>query len=302
MVVKKIIPTNKKINTNFKLYDEFSDTDGSSGECSSNKTSDENNSIENETNHCSIDLSKPHIEREQIELIAGRKVNDVFYYQRALTHKSIQGLIKYFDGEPQEYMKESNERLEFLGDSYFGTIITTYLFKKYPNKDEGFLTKVRTRIVKGTAMAKFAEHIGIKDNILMSQYVINAGGRNNKRFLEDAFEAFVGAMFLDLGFEEVKKFSLEIIEKYTNEKEILYDDNFKDLLIRFCQFKKLNPPEFITVKEEGPSHKKMFTIHVKMYDKIYGKGVANKKKKAEQTASQQAVKILGITEDSFNLN
>jgi len=286
---KKTVPRKKPR----KIIEE----DDSSSDTNNDNDSTDNKSIDDERYHCSIDLSIPHINRETIEKIAGRKVNNLFHYQRALVHKSIQGVLKFYEGEPLEYMKESNERLEFLGDSFFGTIITTYLFKKYSTKDEGFLTKVRTRIVKGTAMAKFAEKIGIKDNILMTQYVVNAGGKENKRFLEDAFEAFVGAMFLDLGYEQVQEFSLDVINKFIDEKVMLYDDNYKDLLIRFCQNKKLETPEFKTIKEEGPAHKKTFTIHIIMYKEVFGEGVSNKKKSAEQIASKMVIDKLGIREE-----
>jgi|694.fasta_scaffold02005_33 ribonuclease-3 len=289
---KKLIPT-KVIN---KTIDKNELETESESDKSINSEIDSSNFVEIEDN---LDLSVPHINRELIEKIAQRKVKDLFYYQRALVHKSIQGLVKQRPGYVQEYMKESNERLEFLGDSVFGSAITFYLFNRFPDKDEGFLTKVRTRIVKSSSMSKFSEHIGIRDNILMSPFVVLAGGKENKRFLEDAFEAFVGAMRIDLGQEATEKFCLDIIYKYTCENDLLKDDNYKDLLLRFCQSKKLETPIYECIKEDGLAHKKEFTIQVKMYDKVYGTGISKTKKKAEQIAAKQAVETLGITENSF---
>jgi len=273
-----------------------SDNDNYSEGNSSSDSNGSNYYIDN-----SIDLSVPHISKETIEKIAGRKLksNNLDIYRQALVHKSVQGIVKQSRGPVQEYMKKSNERLEFLGDSFFGAIVTLYLFKKYPNEDEGFLTKLRTRIVKGTAMAKFAEKIGIQDNILMSQFVVNAGGKNNKRFLEDAFEAFVGAIILDEGYEALESFVMNIIKNCVIEKEILKDDNYKDLLLRFSQFKKIEAPLYECILAEGPPHNCEFTIQVKMYGNIYGSAKGKTKKKAEQLSAKQAIEKLGITEEVF---
>jgi ribonuclease-3 len=250
-----------------------------------------------------IDLSHPHISKEEIEKIVGRKIKNPFYYQRSLVHKSVQGMVRKVlqrGGEVCEYMKESNERMEFLGDKIFGMAATWFLFHKYPNEKEGFLTQTRTRIEKGTTMSVFAEKMGLTDKVLMSQYVIkSANGTPNKNLLENAFEAFVGAISLDLGREEAHEFSLEIINKYITEEKIMTDDNYKDLFLRYSQYKKWPAPEYVIVNEEGPSHKKEFTIEVRLYEKTYGTAQAKKKKKAEQLAAEQAVKFLKITNESF---
>ena len=265
---------------------------------SSDSSSTHSGEIEPDT----TDLTTPHISIEEIEHIINAKIKDPFWYRRALTHKSIQGVIKhsnYTQNEICSYMKESNERLEFLGDIVFGSSITYYLFNKYPDKDEGFLTKVRTRIVKASAMEKFAEKIGIKGKILMSQYVIKNGGLENKRFLEDAFEAMVGAIRLDLGLDAAHAFSMNIIEKCVVENEILKDDNYKDLLLRFTQFKKIDSPVYNCIEIEGPPHKRTFTMELKMYDKVYGTAKGKTKKRAEQLSAKQAIELLGIV-DNFN--
>jgi ribonuclease-3 len=315
---KKIIP---KIIVN--LYDEICDkldtiesnigqvsydsvkSDDSISDSGSSKTGSESSKTDNY-----IELSTPHIYKEEIEKIAGitiveRKVKkyknmtNIEIYQQALVHKSVQGVVKKCEGPVCNYMRESNEKLEFLGDSVLGTSVTKFLFHKYPEANEGILTKMRTRVVRSSTLARFAEKIGIKDNILMSPYVIKAGGKENKRFLEDAFEAFVGAMSLDLGEEQTDKFILNILENHITDKEIEKDENYKDLLLRYTQFNKFEPPQYITTSTDGPPNNCIFTIEVSLIGEVMGIGIERTKKKAEQIASKQAVNKMRITEDVF---
>lgn len=244
-------------------------------------------------------LSVPHLSRQDIEKIAGTSVGDLMLYRRAFVHKSIQKLIKNTTGETQEYMKESSERLEFVGDSILGAIIADWLFQKYPKNDEGFLTTCRTRIVKSSTLSYFAEQVGMKGKILMGQQVVNMGGMENDRFLEDAFEAFIGAMYYDKGFDGVKKFVIGVIEKHISEDTILRDENFKDLLLRYAQFIKTELPIYNIIKEQGQPHNKEFVIDVIVFGERQGKGRAKKIKDAEQIAAKEAIKRLGIT-DNFN--
>lgn len=246
-----------------------------------------------------ISLDVPHISKEKLEKIASMKINNCSLYRRALVHKSIQKLVKNSKGDVQDYLKESNERLEFVGDSILGAVIADYLYKKYPDKNEGYLTKYRTRIVKGKTLAFFAEKIGIKDNILMSRQVISMNGLENKRFLEDAFESFIGAIYYDKGFDAAKKFILNVLEKFLDESKILKDDNYKDLLLRYAQFIKTQHPEYNTIKEQGQPHNRQFVVEVRLFGERQGKGIAKIKKEAEQLAAKEAIKRLNIT-NSFN--
>lgn len=288
-MTKKIIPTEiVEIND-----DSSSDISSDSGKSDKSVNSEK-----------LMDLSHPHITKEEIEKILGRKIKDPFYYQRAFIHKSVKGMVKKALNRGEhvcEYMKENNETLEFLGDKVFSMAVTDYLFDKYSHKKaEGFLTKARTRIEKGTTMSEIAIKMGFKDKVVASNYVFkSANNECNKRLLEDAFEAFIGAMRLEFGLMEAYNFSLEIIKKYITEEKILKDDNYKDLLVRYTQFKKWDPPEFVVVEETGPSHKKQFTIEARIYGKSYGSGIAAKKKIAEQLASEKAVSFLNITEESM---
>lgn len=286
--------TTKKPIQRKKCVIKFSDNE------KSDKESDDNSDSSKSEVTDEIDLTVPHISREKIEKIAGTKVNELLLYRRALVHKSVQKLVKQSTVEVLDYLKESNERLEFVGDSILGAVIADYLFTKYPSKDEGYLTKYRTRIVKSKTLSFFAEKIGIKDNILMSRQVVNMNGMENKRFLEDAFESFIGAIYYDKGFEAAKEFILNVISKFLTESKILKDDNYKDLLLRYAQFIKTPHPEYNTIKEHGQPHNRQFVVEVKLFGERQGKGIARIKKEAEQLAAKEAIKRLNITNDFAN--
>lgn len=243
-----------------------------------------------------FDLNTPHVTRKQIEKAVGFRIRNIKYYQRALVHKSIQKNVRKSENSP-EYMKRSNETIEFLGDSVLGMIIAEYLFRKYPDQDEGFLTRLRTRIVKGKTLGRLAKAIGLGDMILMSNHVIKIGGRNNLRILEDAFESIVGAIYMDLGLENARSFVLRVVKDNITHEQLFSDDNYKDLLLRYMQAKGEELPVYNTIKTEGPPHQRIFTIEVVVYSKSMGHGTANSKKAAEQIAAHQVIKKLNITED-----
>ena len=242
------------------------------------------------------DFSKPHITREQIQDIIGIKVKNVSYYQRSLVHKSIYKAVKRYSGtEPlQEYLLQHNERLEFLGDSVLGLIVANYLFHKYPDQNEGFLTRIKTKLVNGVQLAKLARQIDLGKYILMSKHVENIKGRNSQKILEDAFEALLAAIFKDLGFDAVNYFVINIIEKL-DFSEILIQDNYKDLLLKYSQTTfKNSTPVYSLVKSEGQPHNRIFTVVVSMNDNRYEEGTARSKKQAEQIAAENTLKKLNV--------
>lgn len=241
------------------------------------------------------DFSKCHVNREEIQnLLGGIKIKNISYYQRALVHKSIYKAVKRYVGEKpiQEYLLQHNERLEFLGDSVLGLVIANYLFHKYPNNDEGFLTKIKTKLVNGQQLAKLAKQINLGNYILMSNHVENIKGRDSQKILEDAFEAFLAAIFKDLGFDAVNSFIIGIIDKL-DFTEILIEDNYKDTLLKLSQkIFKNSTPEYFLVNTEGPPHNRIFTVIVSINGIQYEKGTAKSKKQAEQIASEQTLKKL----------
>lgn len=239
------------------------------------------------------DFSQPHVTREEIQEILGMKIKNITHYQRSLVHKSIYKAVKRYQGEKpiQEYLLQHNERLEFLGDSVLGLIVANYLFHKYPDDDEGFLTRIKTKLVNGVQLSKLAKQINLGKYILMSNHVQNIKGRNSQKILEDAFEAFLAAIFKDLGFDAVNSFITNIIDNL-DFTDVLYEDNYKDLLLKYSQrlFKNCTP-EYRLINTEGPPHNRMFQVIVSINGTEYSIGWGKSKKQAEQNSAEQTLKI-----------
>jgi ribonuclease-3 len=240
------------------------------------------------------DFSKPHVSREQIQDLIGMRIKNVSYYQRSLVHKSIYKAVKRYSApEPiQEYLLQHNERLEFLGDSVLGLIVANYLYHKYPDNDEGFMTRVKTKLVNGAQLAKLAKQINLGNYLLMSNHVENIKGRNSQKILEDAFEALLAAIFKDLGFDAVDNFVINLINTL-DFSEVLLEDNYKDLLLKYTQSKFKNcTPEYVLISTEGPPHNRTFTLEVVINGIHYEQGTAKSKKQAEQNAAEKTLKKL----------
>lgn len=238
-------------------------------------------------------LTVDHISRKEIEDIVKFKIKNPFYYQRALVHKSIQEEVNLYPYKEyiRPYMKGSNERLEFLGDSHFSSAITTILYEKFESFQEGELSRIRTRLISGDVMSYYAKCIGIQGKILISTDVVDS--LKNERFLEDAFEAIVGAIYLDLGFEYVLKFAKYIFNTFVTKEMIHKDKNYKDLLIRFMRTYGLGHPEFDHTKNEN----NQFITTLSIAGTIFGPVEGKTKKKAEQNLSEVIIKKLEITEE-----
>ena len=241
------------------------------------------------------DFSKSHVNREDIQEMLNMKIKNITHYQRALVHKSIYKAVKRYQGNDlQEYLFQHNERLEFLGDSVLGLIVANYLFHKYPENDEGFLTRIKTKLVNGVQLSKLAKQINLGKHILMSNHVENIKGRNSQKILEDAFEAFLAAIFKDLGFDAVNSFVINLIDKL-DFNDILFEDNYKDILLKYSQkvFKNCTP-EYLLVNTEGPPHNRIFNVIVTINDKRYETGSGKSKKQAEQLAAEKTLKLIKI--------
>ena len=238
------------------------------------------------------DFSEPHVNREEVQELLGMKIKNISHYQRALVHKSIYKAVKRYQGEKplQEYLLQHNERLEFLGDSVLGLIVANYLFHKYPENDEGFLTRIKTKLVNGVQLSKLAKQINLGKYILMSNHVQNIKGRNSQKILEDAFEAFLAAIFKDLGYDAVDSFITSIIDAL-DFTEILFEDNYKDILLKYSQktFKN-STPEYELVSTDGPPHNRMFQVIVVINKIKYSTGWGKSKKQAEQVAAEETLK------------
>lgn len=230
-------------------------------------------------------LEKIVIEKtKQIEKFFGFKINDPQYFIKALTHRS------YLDVIPQ--LSKSNERLEFLGDSVLGLVVSDHLFETFENEEEGFLTKYRALMVDRDALAKAASDMGLKNFILFDTRFVNGSDSGMKTILADALEAMIGAIYLDQGFQTAQKvINKWIIEPNTIDGSLPPDKNFKGRLLESSHAKNLGSPLYKVIKEEGPEHDKKFTVEVYVGGKHYGIGEGKSKKTAEQAAAKAALEI-----------
>jgi len=219
---------------------------------------------------------------EELQKILGIKIYNKDLFITALTHKSW----------AVENKKDvHNERLEFLGDSVLATIVAEYLYKTFPTKDEGELSKLKAVLVSKPQLAKWAKQVKLNEFILISKSEEKSGGRKKESILASVFEAVLGAIYLDSGIEECKEFMYKNFLTTTKEIEI---QDYKSILQEIIQkyYKKL--PEYTIVKEVGPDHDKLFDCVVKLDEEILGYGKGKTKKQAQQNAAKEAIKNLKL--------
>ena len=222
------------------------------------------------------------ITRDEIESLLNTRIRNLSFYQEALMHKSALKMYNY---------PRSNERLEFIGDAVLNLIVTKYVFDKFPNENEGFLTKYRMKIVSGKTLSKISKSIGVQNSIRMNSKAMNQKWNLNDRILEDALEALIGAIYLDLGLYHTMQFVLQLISKHIDEKDVLNDTNYKDILMRYTQSISFELPDY---KTELEKMNKMFHVKVYINDIYMGEGLGNTKKQAEQNAAQEALRISNV--------
>ena len=202
----------------------------------------------------------------------------------AFTHRS------YLNENPDFYLGH-NERLEFLGDAVLELVVTEYLYKKYPKKAEGELTNWRAALVNAKILAKVASDLGFGDFLLLSRGETKDIGKARQYILADTFEAFVGAFFLDSGYNEIQKF----IKKYLIKElpRIIEQGLFRDAKSCFqekSQEKVKITPNYKVLKEKGPDHLKHFVIGAFLRNELIAKGEGSSKQEAEDSAAKNALK------------
>jgi ribonuclease-3 len=209
-------------------------------------------------------------------------INNKELFTKAFTHRS-------YLNEAKRNM-ESNERLEFLGDSILSFIISEHLFNTYPDFNEGILTNLRSLVVNTKSLAKEAHQLDFGQHLLLSKGEEDSKGRKNDSILANTFEAFIGALYIDQGIPAVKKFLEDTliphIKEYV-EKKVFKDP--KSLLQENVQAKKQNSPSYQVLNEEGPAHAKIFTVGVFIENQNYGIGKGHTKQEAEEHAAKQAL-------------
>jgi ribonuclease-3 len=205
-----------------------------------------------------------------------------------------------------------NEKYEFLGDRVIDAVVVEYIFNRYnnTNADEGFMTKLKTRLVKTDTLAGFSQYLELDKYLIISNHMEQVcNGRVNKNILENTFEAFICAVFLDfnsidicfnninikLGYEICKNIITYLLDNLIDFEDIVMnDDNYKDIILRYFQQNYHITPKYKILNEDGPPHKR--TYRVGIYDQtnmLIGEGEGNSKKNAEQLASKQGLETLG---------
>ncbi|HAK00506.1 MAG TPA: ribonuclease III [Bacteroidales bacterium] len=215
-----------------------------------------------------------------IRNIFGYSIGNRALYKLAFRHRSAASVIG-------NGVKNSNERLEYLGDAVLGSIVAEYLFKKYPYKDEGHLTEMRSRIVSRSNLNALSRKLGIDK-------LIQTGRETNfptTSILGDAFEALIGAIYLDKGYDFTKKILLnKVISIHLDIDHLVQTEiNFKSKVIEYCQREKKSA-EFIIADEleNGKQNRKLYVVHLLIQGELVGKGHDYSIKKAEQKAAEQA--------------
>ena len=217
---------------------------------------------------------------ELLQKSLGYEFKDNKLITEALTHKSFK---KPYD----------NERLEFLGDAVLDLIVGEYLFKKFSKSDEGNLSKIRASLVNETGFDKLARSLNLGAYIYLSNAEENNGGREKSSLLSNAFEAVIGAVYLEAGLDTVTVIAIDLIEK--NHEEIslssLFSD-YKTLLQEITQAQFGETPSYEVVASRGPDHKKEFEVSVSIQSKEYARAIGKSKKIAQQQTAKIALEVL----------
>lgn len=238
-------------------------------------------------------------EKDIINIMHKININDfrtsnIQQYETAFIHKSYCKMVEYNEYEYPDgclpLQDKSYETIEFLGDAILGSIVSSYIYQRFykiHGENEGFLTKLKIRIVCGENLAKLSKDLKLFNYITLAKHIEdNCAGRENINILEDVFESFIGAIYLDNNYETVKNILIQIIEKYVDFTDILLKDtNYKDQISRYFQQNFQIYPKYLSTKDKDNTFQSKL-IHG---DNIISNGTGTSKKKAEQDASRKAL-------------
>ncbi|WP_415846413.1 ribonuclease III [Staphylococcus gallinarum] len=211
--------------------------------------------------------------------------NQIDLYQQAFSHSSF---INDFNMNRLDH----NERLEFLGDAVLELTVSRYLFDKYPELPEGNLTKMRATIVCEPSLVIFAKKIHLNDLILLGKGEEKTGGRTRPSLVSDAFESFVGALYLDQGLPSVWKFAEKTIFPFVEDDELEGVVDFKTQFQEYVHRQNKGDVTYRLINEEGPAHHRLFTSEVILEGTAIAEGKGKTKKESEQKAAERAYKSL----------
>ena len=221
---------------------------------------------------------------KDLEAAIGYRFRNITLLQNALAHSS-------YANERWHDSLKSNERLEFLGDSILGMVVAEYLYRNFPDRPEGELTRMRADMVCETSLAVIADKINLGEHLLLGHGEERFGGRNRASILADAVESVIAACFLDGGMEAAKAFVEQFVLTEVPTKR-LHNVDYKTALQELVQQKKDQILSYTLVGESGPDHDKQFAVQVLLNGKPIGEGTGRSKKRAEQDAARNALDTL----------
>lgn len=223
---------------------------------------------------------------DQLRETIGIEFQDETLLQQALVHRS-------FLNENPDFALRSNERLEYLGDALLDFIVGEYLYRRYPEMDEGELTGLRAGIINGTGLARLARTLDLGRYVYLSRGEDERGGRERLGLLSDVFEALVAAIYLDRGLGTAREFVVSLVEReVVRIVEGGLERDYKSRLQEWTQRELAMTPSYRTVMEHGPDHAKEFTVEVLVGEEVYGTGRGTSKQAAEQRAAGEALEAL----------
>ena len=225
---------------------------------------------------------------DSLEERLGVSFNDPSLLRLALTHRS-------YANESQSPVAESNERLEFLGDALIGLVVAHEVYERYPDRPEGELTGLRSALVRGETLARIADSMELGRHLIMGKGEDASGGRSRPSNLATAFEALVGALLLDGGYEAATAFVIR-----ATSDEMLAADHRKDhkspksLLQELVQREAVAAPSYRVVDVSGDDHDRQFTVEVLVAGEVVGRGMGRRKALAEAEAAEDALGAMGV--------
>lgn len=237
--------------------------------------------------------NRPALTVESPESLAKRlnlPFTDMLLLSRALTHRS-------YLNEHSEAL-EDNERLEFLGDAILDFVVGAWLYHRYPEMPEGDLTRMRSAFVYTKQLAEFAKQIDLGKALRLGRGEIHGGGRERPALLCDAFEALIGALYLDAGLEAVHAFIYPLLDE--TSEDILINHKAEDPKSTFQEWAQAqghSTPHYVTRNATGPDHSKVFEVEVQVDGKVYGTGRGHSKQLATKDAAANALKRLGLKDN-----
>jgi len=221
---------------------------------------------------------------KELEAAIGYRFANISLLQNALAHSS-------YANERWHDSLKSNERLEFLGDSVLGMLVADHLYRSFPDRPEGELTRMRADMVCERSLAQIAGRIGLGEHMLLGKGEEQGGGRSRDSILADAVESVIAACYLDGGMDAAKQFVQKFVLDHVPVKG-LQNVDYKTALQEKVQQKRNQVLTYILAGESGPDHDKQFRVEVTLNGEVIGTGIGSSKKRAEQDAARDALEKL----------